>query len=276
MTKQSGADSFEQKVKRSVTGNFDRSGQQYQAFEDKYRFFYTLALKLAENIDLQPESSVLDAGCGSGISARALHDRFGCRVLGVDLSEKMVAAGRFLCPEPEIRLVVGDAERLVELAGGQRFDYVLYNASIFIFPDADRSFEEAAACLKPGGKIAFSFYPDLTGPEGEDLMQKAFSRLGEPVPRYKVITGYEQASQALARHCGDISHRQWVRPLDLGFLKDFYAIPAQSASLFPGENYAARLQKTAALLDTLSDMTATGRVVWRMASGIKAPKRHVP
>lgn len=270
MADRSGSDSFKQKVKRNVAGNFDRSGRQYQDFEEKHRFFYTLALKLAENIDLQPGLSVLDAGCGSGISARALHDRFGCRLLGVDLSERMVAAGRALCPEPEIRLVVGDGERLVELADGQRFDYVLYNASIFIFPDVDRTFREAAACLRPGGKIAFSFYPELIGPEGEDLMREAFSRLGEPMPRYKVITGYDQAVQALERYCDNIFHYRWVRPLDLAFLNDFYAIPAQSASLFPGEDYETRLQSGAALLDTLEDMTGTGHIVWRMASGVKS------
>ena len=270
MADQSGSDSFKQKVKRNVAGNFDRSGRQYQAFEEKHRFFYTLALKLAENINLQPGLSVLDAGCGSGISARALHDHFNCRLLGVDLSKKMVAAGRALCPEPEIRLVVGDGERLVGLAAGQRFDYVLYNASIFIFPDVDRTFREAYTCLRPGGKIAFSFYPELVGPEGEDLMREAFTRLGKPLPRYKVITGYDQACRALARYCNVIDHYQWVRPLDLDFLKDFFAIPAQSSSLFPGESYEVRLPKTTVLLDTLSDLSEQGQIVWRMAAGVKA------
>ena len=271
MTKPSGAvsESFKKKVKRNVAENFDRSYPKYQAFEERHRFFYALALKLADSLDLQPETAVLDVGCGSGISAKALHDHFACRVLGVDLSEKMVAAGQVLCHSPDIRLVVGDGERLVDLAAGQQFDYVLYNASIFIFPDVDRTFREACACLRPGGKIAFSFYPELVGSEGEDLMREAFFRLGEPMPRYKVITGYDQACRVLARYCHVVDHHQWIRPLDLDFLKDFFAIPAQSSSLFPGETYETRLPKTTALLDTLADMTGSGRIVWRMAVGVK-------
>ncbi len=261
---------FKKKVKHNVAENFNRSYRKYQAFEDKHRFFYALALKLADSIDLRPETAVLDVGCGNGISAKALNDRFACRVLGVDLSEKMVAAGQDLCDSADIRLVVGDGERLLDVAAGQSFDYVLYNASIFIFPDVDRTFQEAHACLRPRGKIAFSFYPKLVGSEGGDLLQEAFSRLGESMPRYKVMTGYDQACQALAPYCDEVVQHQWVRSLDLGFLKDFFSIPAQSASLFPGLDYEARLPKTAALLDTLSDMTATGRIIWRMASGVKS------
>lgn len=272
MTKPSEAvsESFKKKVKHNVAENFDRSYQKYQAFEDRHRFFYALALELAKSIDLQPKTAVLDVGCGSGISAKALNDHFACRVLGADLSEKMVAVGQDLCHSPDISLVVGDGERLIDLAAGQQFDYVLYNASIFIFPDVDQALREAYACLRPGGKIAFSFYPELVGPEGEDLMREAFSRLGKPLPRYKVITGYDRACQVLARYCKEIDHHQWIRPLDLDFLKDFFAIPAQSSSLFPGETYESRLTKTTALLDTLFDFSEQGRIVWRMAVGVKA------
>lgn len=271
MTKPSEAvsESFKKKVKRNVAENFDRSCRIYRTFEDRHRFFYNLALKLAESIGLQPETAVLDVGCGSGISARALNDHFACRVLGVDLSEKMVAAGQALCRNQDIRLVVGDGERLADLAAGQQFDYVLYNASIFIFPDVDRTFREAHACLRPGGKIAFSYYPELVGPGESDLLVEAFTRLGEPMPRFKVVTDYGRACRALEHYCGGITRHQWVRPLDLEFLKDFFSIPAQSSSLFPGLEYETRLKKVAALLATLSGESEQGRLVWRMAEGAK-------
>jgi SAM-dependent methyltransferase len=260
---------FKARVKRNVADNFDRSYHKYQAFEDRHRFFYSLALKLADCIRLQPESSVLDVGCGSGISAQALHERHACRVLGVDLSAKMVSQGLSRIRNPSIRLVVGDGERLIDQAAGRRFDYVLYNAAIFIMPDVDRTLQEAHACLRPGGKIAYSFYPELAGSADEDLLAVAFDRAGEPRPRFKVVTDYERAGQALETVCGNITHHRWERPLDLGFLKDFFSIPAQSASLFPGLAYEERLDKVDALLGTLAGEVAAGKIVWRMAEGTK-------
>lgn len=260
---------FKDKVKRNVANNFDQSFQIYQDFEDKYRFFNRLSLKMAESIDLQKGSSVLDVGCGNGISAKALHDRFGCSVLGVDLSEQMIAAGQELCRAPAIRLIQGDGEKLTQIVGDQDFDYVLYNASIFIFPDVGATLDESVKCLRPGGKIAFSFYPQLLGESNEDLMSVAYERLGEPEPRFRVITDYDKASRALEDRCGNINHHQWARPLDVGFLQDFFSIPAQSASLFPGRGYEERRDRVVQLFAGLEDMKDKGRIVWRIAEGVK-------
>ena len=261
-----GSGDFGEKVKKNVAANFDRSLAIYQAFEDKHGFFAALSAELARWVGVRPGSAILDVGCGNGISARVLSEQFGCTVLGVDLSPAMVAAGRADVASRSVELVVGDGERLVEVAAGRRFDFVLYNASLFIFPDAERSLQEAAACLEPGGKIAFSFYPNLTGPDGADLLDLAFDRLGEARPRFRVITDYDKACQALARIRGPVAHHHWIRPLDTDFLIDFFSIPAQSASLFPALDYPARCEKVQALFAGLADFSGCGSVVWRMAA----------
>jgi len=260
---------FNEKVKLNVADLFDQSCLIYQAFEDKYHFFASLALKLAESIDLQPDTMVLDVGCGNGISAQVLNKYFSCRVLGVDLSGKMVAAGKSLCASADITLVVGDGEKLAEVAGDNVFDYVLYNASIFIFPDVEKSIKEAAGCLRTGGKIAFSFYPGFTGESGEDILAMAFERLGEPAPRFRVITDYDKACRALSLHCGTVTGHEWVRPLNIEFLQDFFSIPAQSASLFPGRDYDIRRKLVRRLFATLADVADHSSIIWRMAEGTK-------
>ncbi len=262
-------DTFIQKVKLNVAENFDQSCQIYQAFEDKHQLFADLAFKLAECIDLQPGSRVLDVGCGSGISARVLNERFACRVLGMDLSPKMVAFGRSCIDSEDIQLIVGDGEQLTALTQCVLFDYVLYNASIFIFPDVTRTLEQAWGCLRTGGKIAFSFYPELVGPGEKDLFAIAFEKLGEPQPRFRVITDYAAACRALENRCGGVLHHAWQRPLDIELLQDFFSIPAQSASLFPGRDYARRRELVVKLFAGLAELKDQGRIVWRMAEGRK-------
>lgn len=260
---------FCDRVKRNVAYNFDQSAEAYQAFEDQFHFFAGLTVRLADFIDLQPGSDVLDVGCGSGVSARTLHEAYGCRVLGVDLSPRMVQIGRALCDNGPIELVVGDGERLMELVGGRRFDYVMYNASIFVFPDVDRTIREAAACLRAGGKIAYSFYPRLSDEADNDLLEMAFRRTGQPPPRHRVITTYERASEALEAYCGPVIHDRWVQQWDLALMKAFYSIPAQSASLFPGCPYDERRARAAALLEKLDDGKTQIIVTWRMAQATK-------
>lgn len=261
---------FHLKVKQRVTDNFDLSYRIYQQFEEKHHFFYDLTVQLAKTIGLQPGSRVLDVGCGNGISALALHEKFSCRVMGLDLSSRMVAAGQALhASNQEVCLVVGDGERLADVVGGQRYDYVLYNASIFIFPEVERSFREAAACLHPGGKIAFSFYPQLTNPAGDDLLAVAFQRLGKTLPRFRVITDYHEATSALEQYCHHICHHQWKRPFDREFLQDFFSIPAQSASLFPGQDYERRQELAAELFTTLDDVASQASIIWRIAEGTR-------
>ena len=97
---------FNDKVKRNVAKNFDQSIGVYQAFEARHRFFSTYAIKLAESIGIKDGSSVLDVGCGYGLSANVLNARYGCSVLGIDLSPEMIAAERFLEKNERIRLMV--------------------------------------------------------------------------------------------------------------------------------------------------------------------------
>lgn len=98
---------------------------------------------------------VLDLGCGTGRTTVELAER-GFDVVGVDVSESMVAEARRLFPE--LRFDVGDATDLD--FEDESFDYVLFSHLVIddISPAAERraALAEAHRVLVPGGHFAFS------------------------------------------------------------------------------------------------------------------------
>lgn len=67
-----------------------------------------LAAEMVAHLDLNQNSLVLDYGCGIGRLARALIERTGCFVIGVDMAQRMremapayVASPRFMVVAPE-------------------------------------------------------------------------------------------------------------------------------------------------------------------------------
>lgn len=100
---------------------------------DKSLFFYgsiyhrlfdpQLAEARQVAVDLVAEgSSVLDVGCGTGVLGLALVKQKKCRVIGLDLSQRMLAFARTSHPDPDLTFVHGDATDLSVFAD-HSFDY---------------------------------------------------------------------------------------------------------------------------------------------------------
>lgn len=133
-----------------------------------------LTERLGQLLDLTPESRVLDAASGKGVSALLIAQRFGCTVVGVDLSTQNIAhataeadrlglAGR-------VSFDVGDAERLPLDAAS--VDALICECAFCTFPDKRAAAHEFARVLKPEGRVGLSDITRIPGPAGElaDLM----------------------------------------------------------------------------------------------------------
>lgn len=106
-------------------------------------------LRLGRRLHLAPGDEVLDVACGPGRSAGHLIRAFGCRITGIDYSLQSVAEARNALPGA--RLVAGDAEQLP--FGARRFDAVVVECSLCLFPDKPVATGEIYRILKPGGRV---------------------------------------------------------------------------------------------------------------------------
>ncbi|HXG36729.1 MAG TPA: methyltransferase domain-containing protein [Dehalococcoidia bacterium] len=132
-------------------------------------------LRLTEEIGrrmrLDRGDRVLDVACGYGESARALARRFGCAVVGSDLSPGIVEAAAQATKSEGFGALVSfqtaDAEVLPFPAGS--FDAVLCECAFCTFPNKERAAAEMARVLKTGGRLALADVTLIPGPLPPDL-----------------------------------------------------------------------------------------------------------
>jgi len=97
---------------------------------------------------------VLDVGSGKGVTACYLAQKYGCEVVGIDLSERMVEYAKETAKKRELEGMVSfrtaDAHDLP--FEDESFDIVLAECTTVLL-DKKRAFSEFLRVLKPGGYI---------------------------------------------------------------------------------------------------------------------------
>lgn len=126
------------------------------------------ALALAEAAGVDPSSRVLDLGSGLGGPARLLAARYGCRVLGIDLSaarhRDAIRLTRLVGLDDRVRFRRGDVRVFGPDLG--RFHVVWGQGSWIHVPDRRAHLRRAAAVLTPGGRVAFEEAALVRAPRG--------------------------------------------------------------------------------------------------------------
>ncbi|TPM90854.1 class I SAM-dependent methyltransferase [Mesorhizobium sp. B2-1-3A] len=128
---------------------------------------------------------IVDLGCGFGWFCRWAHDNGASHVLGLDLSEKMLARARAAGPDTGITYGRADLDHLSLPAGG--FDLAYSSLALHYVEDVARLFRTVHQALSPGGHFVFSTeHPIYMSPTRPGWVVDAEGRRTWPVDRYLV------------------------------------------------------------------------------------------
>jgi SAM-dependent methyltransferase len=144
----------------SVRDDWDAAASAYADAQATGRDFYRLELFGPAQLELCGEvrgRKVLDVGSGTGYFTRELARR-GARVTGVDISPGMLAHAveQEAREQLGIRYVTGDAARLNDYLGNDRFDLVTACLSLQDMPDIQKVLRAIHDALIVGGRLVAS------------------------------------------------------------------------------------------------------------------------
>ena len=111
-----------------------------------------------DQMELSPDSKILDLGCGTGVVARSLASResFSGNIVGVDFSPELIAAAQQLAEKEgvsgRIQFRVGDAAALQD--DDESFDAVILHTLVSHVPDPVAVVSEAGRVARAGSPIA--------------------------------------------------------------------------------------------------------------------------
>ncbi len=126
---------------------------------------------------------VLNVGCGIGVCSTYIANKYGCHVVGVDISEKMIEWSRRRAREERVETKVEfrTADVLDLPFEGDRFDIVFAESVLIFVEDKARAIRECVRVTKPGGYVGLNegFWTEQPSPE---LVALARDAVGPCVP----------------------------------------------------------------------------------------------
>ena len=133
---------------------FDRWARSYDGGRISRWFQYTQELTIGL-MDLEPQSKVLDVGCGTGHAVLLLGTIVSeGRACGVDISTQMIAQARDKVSESlkgRVEFVQASAEDIPYPS--DQFDHIMCTNSFHHYPDPIQALAEMHRLLKPGGQV---------------------------------------------------------------------------------------------------------------------------
>jgi SAM-dependent methyltransferase len=126
---------------------------------------------------------VLDLGCGFGWFCRWARQQGAAYVLGIDISEKMLARARAATEDSLITYVRADMENLK--LSSRSLDLVYSSLALHYVENLSRLVSQISRALVPGGRLVFSVeHPIFTAPSEPQWCPASGGRRTWPLDRY--------------------------------------------------------------------------------------------
>lgn len=144
---------------------------------------------------MEDAREVLNVGCGIGVGATYVARKYGCHVVGVDISEKMIEWSRRRAREEKVesRVEFHTASVLDLPFAADRFDVVFVESVLIFVEDKAQAIRECVRVAKPGGYVGLNegFWTEQPPPE---LVALARDAVGPCVPTIEVWRALWEAS----------------------------------------------------------------------------------
>jgi arsenite methyltransferase len=138
---------------------------------------------------------VLNVGCGIGVGSTYIAKKYGCHVVGVDVSEGMVEWSRRRAKEERVETMVEFrvADALNLPFDPDRFDIVFAESVLIFIEDKAQAIRECVRVTKPGGYVGLNegFW---TQPPEPELAARVINAIGPCVPTLDVWQALWEAS----------------------------------------------------------------------------------
>jgi demethylmenaquinone methyltransferase / 2-methoxy-6-polyprenyl-1,4-benzoquinol methylase len=176
-----------------IAASYDRYARLLSFGQDgRWRAF------LVSRVEATPGETVLDVACGTGSVALALVRRYGCRVVGVDQSPEMLAAGRRRVATARLsdRITLLEARAEALPFADASFDGLTFTYLLRYVDDPGTTLRELARVVRPGGRIAALDFHLPRNPLARASWE-AYVRVGLPLAGRTISPGWAHVGRFL-------------------------------------------------------------------------------
>lgn len=129
--------------------------------------------KLENTLQIDNETKILDIACGKGSTAFYLAEKYGCSVVGIDISEELIQEAKVTCRkkklDEQVKFLVGNAMDLP--FDDNEFDMAVSQGILVFVEDKTKTINEASRVIKNGGKAGWIELSWKKEPEKEFLVK---------------------------------------------------------------------------------------------------------